>query len=101
LATLGHFPPFPTRRSSDLEHWDGSQWLVVPSPNPAGGSSPALGKVSALAPDYIWAVGFYVENATVATRTLVEFWNGLEWTIVPRSEEHTSELQSPYDLVCR
>src|SRR5207248_3754824 len=23
------------------------------------------------------------------------------WRGVPRSEEHTSELQSPYDLVCR
>src|SRR5207248_5759645 len=24
-----------------------------------------------------------------------------KYTINPRSEEHTSELQSPYDLVCR
>src|SRR5207248_11059390 len=23
------------------------------------------------------------------------------WTLAGRSEEHTSELQSPYDLVCR
>src|SRR5438094_1358567 len=23
------------------------------------------------------------------------------WTITPRSEEHTSELQSPYEIVCR
>src|SRR5438094_4020901 len=37
------------------------------------------------------------------------FWNGIVfWTAPPaligvlvRSEEHTSELQSPYDLVCR
>src|SRR5437867_10057445 len=25
----------------------------------------------------------------------------ITWTIFGRSEEHTSELQSPYDLVCR
>src|SRR5438094_6782107 len=25
----------------------------------------------------------------------------LDRTMTPRSEEHTSELQSPYDLVCR
>src|SRR5437867_5524039 len=25
----------------------------------------------------------------------------LEFLLSPRSEEHTSELQSPYDLVCR
>src|SRR5437867_5127947 len=43
-------------------------------------------------------------------------WSGVSWNMrarsalpattrgvaaVPRSEEHTSELQSPYDLVCR
>src|SRR5207248_6788512 len=27
--------------------------------------------------------------------------SGLVFCSVPRSEEHTSELQSPYDLVCR
>src|SRR5207248_7507783 len=26
---------------------------------------------------------------------------GERWLIAARSEEHTSELQSPYDLVCR
>src|SRR5437867_8879657 len=26
---------------------------------------------------------------------------GESWRVEPRSEEHTSELQSPYDLVCR
>src|SRR5207248_3656725 len=25
----------------------------------------------------------------------------IQWGALPRSEEHTSELQSPYDLVCR
>src|SRR5688500_3911922 len=35
------------------------------------------------------------------------YWNGAGWTILltagnfPRSEEHTSELQSPCNLVCR
>src|SRR5438094_6434812 len=27
--------------------------------------------------------------------------DNLDWEFVQRSEEHTSELQSPYDLVCR
>lgn len=64
-----------------VEHWDGTQWSVVPSPNPVGGSSPVLYKVSALAPDYIWAVGSY--SVAGWPRTLVEFWNGQVWSIVP------------------
>src|SRR5207248_5261940 len=30
-----------------------------------------------------------------------EKWDGRAGTRIVRSEEHTSELQSPYDLVCR
>src|SRR5207248_8446802 len=29
------------------------------------------------------------------------YWNSPSYILVSRSEEHTSELQSPYDLVCR
>ncbi len=66
-----------------IEHWDGSQWSVVPSPNPVGGSSPRLWKISALAPDYIWAVGSYAEDGVQLVRTLVEFWDGHTWSIQP------------------
>src|SRR5437867_9310227 len=51
---------------------------------------------------------------STATTTLIPGWERyftVEWTAGPehggvrridgRSEEHTSELQSPYDLVCR
>src|SRR5687768_16944581 len=38
-----------------IEHWDGTQWSVVPSPNPTGGVE--LYGVSAAASDDVWAVG--------------------------------------------
>src|SRR5256885_5054063 len=31
----------------------------------------------------------------------VQYWTGSAWVAVPRSEEHTSELQSPCNIVCR
>src|SRR5207248_6868499 len=34
-------------------------------------------------------------------RTSEEYRAGIEGGLEDRSEEHTSELQSPYDLVCR
>src|SRR5438094_7725931 len=37
----------------------------------------------------------------VSSLKLVGSWRLAAWTWWFRSEEHTSELQSPYDLVCR
>ena len=44
------------------EHWDGSAWSIVPSPNPGGtwpGSVTALSAVAAVSLDDVWAVGSY------------------------------------------
>src|SRR5207248_10470573 len=75
-----HLPSFPTRRSSDLDDcWQAGrdeQGRIVPNRN--------FGDMKALA-DYVHS-------------------KGLKFGIYSspgRSEEHTSELQSPYDLVCR
>ncbi|HMA37031.1 MAG TPA: S-layer homology domain-containing protein [Chloroflexia bacterium] len=59
-----------------VEHWDGSTWSLVPSPNGSSGHTILLGIV-ALAPDNIWAVG------QDGTQTLTIHWTGLAWTVVP------------------
>jgi photosystem II stability/assembly factor-like uncharacterized protein len=41
------------------EHWDGTQWSVVSSPDP-GSSVDALSGVIALGINNVWAVGYYV-----------------------------------------
>src|SRR5437867_6325897 len=46
---------------------------------------------------YGYSVGRWEDDYTFVVQSF-----GLECEVVfPRSEEHTSELQSPYDLVCR
>src|SRR5699024_12848930 len=52
--------------------------------------------------------GFYPGNGMMTTfAVLMVIWQGIDWLgqkkILPglRSEEHTSELQSRFDLVCR
>jgi hypothetical protein len=49
-----------------VEHWDGSAWRVVPSPNPNPGSINQLLDVKAIPsrPDTVWAVGSYDDPAT-------------------------------------
>jgi hypothetical protein len=67
-----------------VEHWNGTRWNVVASPNVAGSTSDELLGVAALAANDIWAVGDYsIKNpASPTQQALIEHWNGTEWSIV-------------------
>jgi len=67
-----------------IEHWNGSSWTVIPSPN---GTFPVnyLNSVSAVSSTDVWAVG-YTFNGIVSdskSRTLIMHWNGSAWNVVP------------------
>src|SRR5437588_12273679 len=47
------------------------------------------------------ALPIYCRRISPATQAQVHNWVLLTWALAPRSEEHTSELQSHSDLVCR
>ena len=65
-----------------IEHWNGTSWQVVSSPNVAGSDTNSLYGVAAVSAHDIWAVGFYSPTPTGAARTLIEHWNGTNWQIV-------------------
>ncbi|HKP54344.1 MAG TPA: S-layer homology domain-containing protein [Chloroflexia bacterium] len=73
-----------------IEHWNGVQWTVVPSPN--NGTAPNhLFGVSAVASNDVWAVGrYFVDDET--SMMLVEHWDGSTWSIVP-----TPDVEPPFD----
>jgi hypothetical protein len=58
-----------------IEHWNGTAWMLVPSPAIPGGGT--LAAVSASSPRNAWAVG-----ASGGTG-LIEHWDGRAWTLVP------------------
>ena len=60
------------------EHWDGTSWSVVPSPNPFSTLSYLTG-VAAVASNDIWAVGY---GARGDFKTLALHWDGSAWTSV-------------------
>jgi hypothetical protein len=60
-----------------VEHWNGTGWSVVPSPNPPGAAVSRLRGVSCPSATNCVAVG-YSDGVT-----LIEHWNGSTWTIVP------------------
>ena len=70
--------------STLIEHFNGKAWTVVASPN-AGLGWNVLNGVVAIAPNDVWAVGYYTKNvnSTRPALTLVEHWDGTKWSIVP------------------
>jgi hypothetical protein len=63
-------------------HWDGTQWSVVPSAQPAGARSVSLYGVAAIAANDVWAVGSQWPGADQLTQPLVEHWDGTSWHLV-------------------
>src|SRR5438270_245250 len=64
-----------------VEHWDGTQWKVVASPNVNGSPSEELLGVAAITRNNIWTVGDYY-NASNIQQSLIEHWDGKSWSIV-------------------
>ena len=62
-----------------VEHWDGTKWSIVASPNPTAGVN-ALSSVAAISASNVWAVGWHTSNG--AYQTLVEHWDGTAWSVV-------------------
>jgi hypothetical protein len=82
------FSPHPSGtpqyiRQTLIEHWNGSNWSVVPSPNPAGKTYVVLNGVDAVSASDIWAVGHSGDPSSIPLQTLTMHWNGKSWSIIP------------------
>jgi hypothetical protein len=82
------FSPHPSGtplyiRQTLVEHWNGSSWSVVASPNPTGKTYVVLNGVDAISASDIWAVGHSGDPSSIPLQTLTEHWNGTSWSIVP------------------
>jgi hypothetical protein len=55
-----------------VEHWDGTSWSQVSSPDPHPNNSRNLRAIAAISANDIWAAG------TVG----IENWNGTSWSLV-------------------
>jgi hypothetical protein len=70
----------PPKEEPLIEHWDGTSWSVVSSPNlPQGGS---LSGVTAISTNDVWAVGNVLDSSGAAVAALVEHWDGTIWSVI-------------------
>lgn len=82
-----------------IEHWDGTSWQIVPSPDGPGDTG-RLFAVAAASADDVWAVGSYDQTvpsplvkSLVISATLIEHWDGHQWNVVPDAnamQQHTT-----------
>lgn len=70
------------------EHWDGTQWSVIPSANAGPLFDNQLNSVEAISSSDVWAAGYYYNEQGVE-QTLTIHWNGSRWDIV--SSPNTGE----------
>jgi hypothetical protein len=82
IWAVGQYAPDinPNMTLTLIQHFDGSSWRVVSSPN-VGDRANALLAASAAA-GTVWAVGYYVDPTSLSPRSLIESWNGTSWSIV-------------------
>lgn len=73
------------------EHWNGSVWSVIPTPNPAVAIN-QFNSISAFSTSDIWAVGsrsnsYGTSTTPIPFTSLAEHWNGATWSVVGTPNE--------------
>jgi hypothetical protein len=63
-----------------IEHWNGTSWSILPSPNVPSVNNLLKGVTAVSATD-VWAVGETFASGQYST--LVEHWDGSTWSIIP------------------
>lgn len=90
---VGKHEDSETPNQTLIQHWNGSQWSTVPSPNIADAGHVLYG-IAASSPTDAWAVGSSFQNGVL--KTLTQHWDGSAWTIVPspNGSDGSGELRS-------
>jgi hypothetical protein len=70
-----------------IEHYDGTNWSVVPSPSP-GAQRNILNGIAAISDTDVWAIGTQWDGAGTA-HSLTEHWDGTRWSVVSSADPGT------------
>jgi hypothetical protein len=79
-----------------IEHWNGSTWTIVPSPNPLGGTAgnDSLEAVDGVSASDVWAVGEKFSFNGGGITLIFEHFNGTTWTAFPFPATNSFQLAS-------
>jgi hypothetical protein len=81
-----------------IEHWNGTKWSTVPSPDPATGArdQDTLNAIAGSEPDDLWAAGNALNEEKGRIELVFEHYNGKDWTLTPTpTPENGGEEEEP------
>lgn len=78
---VGYYYTENAERRGLIEHWDGTEWSVVPMPA-LPNDIRELDAITAIAADDAWAVGSFGENTYTASKPLLLHWDGANWSYI-------------------
>jgi hypothetical protein len=78
---VGYYVDGKFKQKTLIEHFDGREWSVVPSPNP-GKLQNILFGVASISDSDVWVVG-EAQNTNGDWHALTEHWDGWSWSVVP------------------
>jgi hypothetical protein len=77
--------------STFIQHWDGSAWSIVASPNPSGSIYNFVWGITPVSANDIWVMGRSYNGNSYPS--LFEHWDGNAWSVTPSpSEQFYNEL---------
>ncbi|TCO54826.1 hypothetical protein [Actinocrispum wychmicini] len=84
IWAIGSFSPETGPSQTFALHYDGTTWSLVPMPSSGDPQTTfVLNSVAAVGANDVWAVGQRVAAGGTPVATLVEHWDGTQWTVVP------------------
>jgi hypothetical protein len=109
---VGSSGPAGQAATTLTEHWNGTAWSIVKSPDASNAATlggDQLTAVAAVSTDDVWAVGDIGTQAldytsqsqleSSAVQTLIEHWNGTSWSIVDAPDRAPRDGVEPWDVL--
>ena len=87
-----------TGRRTLVEHWDGTSWSIVSSPNTDTTQNNSLFGVTCVSGSDCWAVGNYDNRGRA--QTLIQRWDANSWEIVSSPNTSTMKQNLLVDVTC-
>jgi hypothetical protein len=82
------------------EQWNGAAWSVVRVPLPVDSRDASLNSVSCGGPSDCTAVGNMLENSGQPPETLIEHWDGVQWSVVPSPNVAGAAVSNLWAVSC-
>ena len=87
-----------------IQHWDGTNWLIVAAPNTSATAANQLYGVSCSSAVNCWAVGYATPNTQLQLQQpLIAHWNGSSWqfTATPDPTSHSRAAEAFFAVTCK